>query len=290
MVNPTTDLPGGMLHDLIAYDFWRNAVAGGLIIAVVCSVLSVYVVLKRMAFVGQGISHSAFGGVALGALLFGGSPHAEALTYATALVFCLAVAFLIGATTRHSRISEDSAIGIFFVVSMALGVIFFKMARGFNQDVYSFLFGSILALSPGELAMMAGLAAAVLAPVFALQKELLYYTFDEGMASVSGIPVALLHYMLLGLLSLTIVISVRMVGIVLISAFLILPGAIAQLLTFRFHRMIALSVAAGVATTVAGLVASWYTDWPAGATIVVIQFAVFVALFVVRRIQGTLSV
>jgi ABC-type Mn2+/Zn2+ transport system permease subunit len=110
------------------------------------------------------------------------------------------------------------------------------------------------------------------------------------MASVSGIPVAFLHYMLLALLSLTIVISVRMVGIVLISAFLILPGAIAQLLTFRFSRMILLSVLTGVATTVVGLMASWYTDWPTGATIVVIQFAVFVALFVVRRIQGTLSV
>jgi ABC-type Mn2+/Zn2+ transport system permease subunit len=290
MMTPMHNLLASMLHDFIAFGFWRNGVIGGLIIAVVCSVLSVYVVLKRMAFVGQGISHSAFGGVALGALLFSGTAHSEAFTYLTALVFCLAVALLIGATTRHSRISEDSAIGIFFVVSMALGVIFFKVAKGFNQDVFSFLFGSILALSPRELALMAVLAAGVLLPVFALQKELLYYTFDEGMASVSGIPVAFLHYMLLALLALTIVISVRMVGIVLISAFLILPGAIAQLLTFRFNRMILLSVVTGVATTVLGLMASWYTDWPTGATIVVVQFAVFVVLFVVRRIQGTLSV
>ncbi len=278
------------LHDLAVYDFWRRAVAGGLIIATVCSLLSVYVVLKRMAFVGQGISHSAFGGFALGVLLFGGGAGAQTRVYLTALLFCVAVALMIGAVTRHSRISEDSAIGVFFVVSMALGVIFFRMARGFNQDVYSFLFGSVLALTPGELVVMAVLAGAVVAVLLLLQKELLYYTFDEGMAGISGIPVAVLHYLLLTLLSLTIVISVRMVGIILVSAFLILPGAIAQLLTLRFRRMVVVSVVTGIVTTLAGIAVSWATDLPTGATVVVIQFILFMALFAVRKMQGELSV
>jgi zinc transport system permease protein len=278
-----------MLHDFAAYEFWRRAVLGAVVISAVCSLLSVYVVLKRMAFVGQGISHSAFGGFALGVLLFGGTPDAESKIYAVALVFCVAVAVLIGATTRHSRVSEDSAIGIFFAASMALGIIFFKMSRGYNQDVTSFLFGSILALTRAELWLIAGLALAVALPLLLLQKELLYYTFDEGMAAVSGVPVALLHFLLLILLALTVVVSVRMAGIVLISAFLILPGAIANLLTLRFHRMVLVSVGVGLATTLAGIALSWLTDWPTGASIVVLQFVVFCAVFLLRKVQGTLE-
>ena len=278
-----------MLHDFAAYEFWRRAVLGAVVISAVCSLLSVYVVLKRMAFVGQGISHSAFGGFALGVLLFGGTANAESKIYAVALVFCVAVAVLIGVTTRHSRVSEDSAIGIFFAASMALGIIFFKMSRGYNQDVTSFLFGSILALTQSELWLIGGLALAVALPLLLLQKELLYYTFDEGMAAVSGVPVAALHYLLLILLALTVVVSVRMAGIVLISAFLILPGAIANLLTLRFHRMVVVSVAVGLSTTLAGIALSWLTDWPTGASIVVLQFAVFCAVFLLRKVQGTLE-
>lgn len=278
-----------MITDFVAYDFWRYAVIGGIATSVVCSFLSVYVVLKRMAFIGQGISHSAFGGIALGVLLFSGSPAAGPWIYLTALVFCIAVAWLIAATTRNSRISEDSAIGIFFVVSMAFGVICFKSARGYNQDVMSFLFGSVLAITRTELYMICGLAAGVLVPLVAFQKELLYYTFDEKMASVSGIPVRFLHFMLLTLLSVTIVISVRLVGIILVSAFLILPGAIAQLLAQRFKQMILVSIAVGVATTLCGLVLSNATDWPTGAAIVIVQFAAFITIFLVRKLQGNLS-
>jgi ABC-type Mn2+/Zn2+ transport system permease subunit len=279
-----------LVHDFGAYEFWRRAVIGALIVSTVCSLLSVYVVLRRMAFIGQGISHSAFGGIALGVLLFAGSAAADAKIYATALVFCLVVAFFIGATTRHTKISEDSAIGIFFVVSMALGVIFFKLARGYSQDVATFLFGSIIGITRTDLLVMAIVAPVVVIPLLLLQKELLYYTFDEEMASVSGIPVRFLHYLLLALLSLTVIICVRMVGIILISAFLILPGATAQLLAHRFNKMVAVSLAAGILTSMAGLLISWYTDWPTGAAIVIVQFVVFVVVFMVRRAQGRLSV
>jgi zinc transport system permease protein len=281
---------GHVLHDLIVYDFWRRAIVGGLVISVLCSLLSVYVVLKRMAFIGQGISHSAFGGIALGILLFSGTPGADVKIYLTTLLFCVAVAFLIALTTRHSRISEDSAIGIFFVFSMALGIIFIKAAHGYNQDVYSFLFGSIIALSRFEMLAMCVLAACVIVPLLLLQKEFLYYTFDEEMAAVSGIPVNLLHNLLLFFLALTIVVSVRLAGIVLISAFLILPGATAQLLVQRFNRMVVVSVVLGVFTTLGGLLLSVATDWPTGATIVVVQFCLFLGIFALRKIQGTLSV
>jgi ABC-type Mn2+/Zn2+ transport system permease subunit len=263
---------------------------GGIIVSAVCSLLSVYVVLRRMAFIGQGISHSALGGFALGLLIFGAAPAAALKVDATALVFCLIVAGLIAMTTRHSKISEDSAIGIFFVASMALGAVFFRMAPGYNQDIYSYLFGSILAMDYAQLWTVAILAIIVIVPLFLFHKELLYYTFDEEMAGVSGVPVNFLHFLLLAMLSLTIIISARLVGILLVSAFLILPGAIAQLMTQSFNRMLLASTVTGISTTVVGLVISNATDWPSGAAIVLVQVAVFSIMFAWRKFQGTLSV
>jgi zinc transport system permease protein len=284
------DIPVRLLHDFQTYPFWRNAVLGGLMVAAVCSLLSVYVVLRRMAFIGQGISHSALGGFALGVLIFGAGPAAALKVDATALIFCLAVAALIAITTRHSKISEDSAIGIYFVGSMALGAVFFRMAPGYSQDIYSYLFGSILALDSSQLRTVVILAIVVAAPLLAFHKELLYYAFDEEMAGVSGVPVNFLHLLLLALLSITIIISARLVGILLVSAFLILPGATAQLATQRFNRMLVVSVVCGVLTTLFGLAVSSVTDWPSGAAIVLVQVALFSIMFAWRKFQGTLSV
>lgn len=273
-------------YDLQEYGFWRNAVFGGMIISVVCSWLSVYVVLRRMAFIGQGISHSALGGFALGILLFGGSAAVALQVDAVALLFCLAVAALIAFISHHTKISEDSAIGIFFVASMALGAIFFRMAPGYNQDVYSYLFGSVLAVSTQQVLSIAGLGLVVVIPLLIFHKELLYFTFDEDMARVSGVPVTALHLLLLTLMSVTIIISSRMIGVLLVSAFLILPGATAQLLTQRFLTMILLSLAVGFSTTVVGLLISNGTDWPTGSTIVLAQFTLFIIVFAIRKWQG----
>src|SRR5690606_38002617 len=144
-------------QDLVEYQFWRNAVIGGIIISVVCSYLSVYVVLRRMAFIGQGISHSALGGFALGILIFGGGAATVLQVDSVALIFCLCVAAMIALVSNHTKISEDSAIGIFFVASMALGAIFLRMAPGYNQDVYSYLFGSVLAVTKEQIYLIAGL-------------------------------------------------------------------------------------------------------------------------------------
>lgn len=274
------------IFDLQDYSFWRNAVMGGVIISLVCSWLSVYVVLRRMAFIGQGISHSALGGFALGILLFGGSAAAVLHVDAVALAFCLAVAALIAFISHHTKISEDSAIGIFFVASMALGAIFFRMAPGYNQDVYSYLFGSVLAVSAGQVLSIAVLGLLVVLPLVMFHKELLYFTFDEDMARVSGLPVTGLHLLLLALMSVTIIISARIVGVLLVSAFLILPGATAQLLTQRFAVMITLSLTVGLLTTAVGLLVSNITDWPTGSTIVLSQFLLFIIVFAVRKWQG----
>lgn len=274
------------ITDLLRYEFWRYAFIGGLLTSLVCSVLSIYVVLRRMAFIGQGISHSAFGGIALGIYLFAGHPYSTVGIYATALIFCILVAWFIAGTTREGTISEDSAIGIFLVVSMAIGIIFFKAARGYNQDAMSYLFGSVLALSKTELWIIVALAIVVLVPLFAFQKEFIFYAFDQRMARVAGVPVVFLHYLLLTLLSVTIVISTRLVGLVLVSAFLVLPAATAQLLTERLRTFIASSIALGVCCTLCGLIISSLVDIPAGAAIVLTQFAVFLSALGWQRVRS----
>lgn len=273
-------------HDLMEYEFWRNAVLGGMVISLVCSWLSVYVVLRRMAFIGQGISHSALGGFALGILIFGGGAATALHVDSVALLFCLGVAALIAFTSNHTKISEDSAIGIFFVASMALGAIFFRMAPGYNQDVYSYLFGSVLAVSNQQVAAIAGLGLLIIAPLILFHKELLYFTFDEEMARVAGLPVTVLHLLLLSLMSVTIIISSRIIGVLLVSAFLILPGATAQVLTQRFRNMIAVSLVIGFSTTAVGLLISNGTDWPTGSTIVLTQFLLFIIVFAIGKWQG----
>lgn len=277
-------------HDLQEFAFWRYAVIGGLIISLVCSWLSVYVVLRRMSFIGQGISHSALGGFALGILIFGGGAAMALHVDVVALLFCLAVSFLIAMTSHHTKISEDSAIGIFFVASMALGAIFFRMAPGYNIDVYSYLFGSVLALNVSQVLTIAGLGLVVILPLIVLHKELLYFTFDENMARVSGLPVTFLHLLLLALMSITIIISSRIIGVLLVSAFLILPGASAQLLTQKFKPMIALAILCGITTTFVGLLVSNATDWPTGSTIVLTQFLLFMIVFAIKKLQGSTSV
>ncbi len=265
----------GFLAALLHYRFLQQALIAGLLVGAACSALSTYVVLRRMAFIGQGISHAAFGGVALGLYLFGNSPSADTALSITTAIFCIAVALAIGAITRRREISADSAIGIFFAAAMALGIVLVSLRRQYTADVITYLFGSILAVSPADLVAIAILAAIVGICIIGFYKELLYYTFDERMAAASGLPVAFLHYLLVTLLALTVVVSIKVVGIVLVSAFLVIPGATAKLLASSFRQMMLLSLLIGVACALAGLAISFYARLPSGATIVLTQFAVF---------------
>ena len=273
-----------ILRDFIEFDFWRRAVLGGMALSVACSLLSVFVVLRRMSFIGQGISHSAFGGVALGTLLFSGMAQGSLLIQLTAFVFCAAVALGIAYASKRGGIGEDSAIGVFFSFSMALGVIFLKQTTGYTQDAYSFLFGSIVAISRTDLAVITVMSLLTVLSLVALRRPLLYYCFDEESAAASGVRTEMLHLYLLLLLSVMIIAGVRMIGVILISAFLVFPGATAWLLARRFTALALLSVAIGAAGTLGGLILGWTMDWPAGAAIVVVQFTLFALAWIVRRI------
>jgi zinc transport system permease protein len=249
--------------EALSLGFFQRALLAGLLLSVLCGVLSVFVILRRMAFIGVGISHSAFGGVALGFLL-------EIDPLWSGIAFAVVVALLIEWTQDRGRLEEDAAIGIFFAFAMALGVVFLHLSRTYNVDVFGFLFGNILAVEARQVGEVAGVTVIVLGTVTAFYKELVFLSFDEEMAWVSGVPVKALRYLFLVLLALVIIVAIYLVGIILVSALLVIPGAIGRNLTRHLTGMLWVSVLAAVVSALGGLLLSFGLDWPSGATVVLV--------------------
>ena len=204
---------------MLAYSFGQRALIGGLMIAATCSIMSFFVIVRRLAFAGVGVSHAAFGGVAIG-VAAGVNP------ILTAGGFCVLVAGGIGWFSRKGRLHEDTVIGILFASSMALGVLLMSFADAYNQDLLSYLFGSILAMNWTDVIIVAVMMVLAVGFLILFFKELLFFSFDEETATASGIPVRFVYYGLLITMALTIVVSIKLVGIVLVSALLVIPGAI----------------------------------------------------------------
>lgn len=273
----------GFVAALAQYAFLRQALVAGLLVGVTCGALSVFVVLKRLAFIGQGISHAAFGGIALGLLLSPAATAPTATLNVTAVIFCLAAALIIGAVSRHSLVPEDTAIGILLAVSMALALIFLALRDAYTPELMTYLFGSILGVQRADLAAMAIVGGLVAAAVVPLGKEWRYFLFDEHMAAVSGVPTRALHYLLLCLLALAIVASIKVVGIILVSAFLVIPGATGLLVARRMRGLIICAQAVSIVSVVVGVWASYRYAIPTGAAIVMTQAVCFGGAWLISR-------
>ena len=256
------------MPEFLSFQFMRYALLAGLMVTVMCGAISNFVVLKRLSFLGAGISHAAFGGVALGVLL-GTEP------LYTAVGFTWVLTMLIGYVSRQGHLSEDTAIGVAYVAAMALGTIFLGFARSYNFDVFGYLFGNILAVTETDLFITTALGAVVLLVLGLFHKELLFLAFDEEMAQVVGLPVRFLYYLLLSVMALTVVIAIKVVGIVLVSALLVLPGATSLQLTKNIVPMVALSVLCGLVSTLSGLYLSYTFNLASGATIVLTGTVLF---------------
>jgi len=267
----------------------QRAVGAGALVGLACACLSPFVVLRRMAFVGDGMAHAAFGGLGLGLFLIAGSRSDDASIQAITIGFCLVLAVAVGLVSRRggqSRISEDSAIGIAFSVAMALGAMLITLRqRGEGQYAPSwegYLFGSLLTIGAGQVWLTLALAAAVVVVLVVLHKELMYYTYDENLAEVSGLPVSFLHYLFLLLLVLTVVVAARIVGIVLASASLVLPGLIGLAVCKRLGEAVVFAGVVGVLSYEIGLYGSYVWNVPPGSVVILTQFAVFVAVLALR--------
>ncbi|HVO25247.1 MAG TPA: metal ABC transporter permease [Candidatus Margulisiibacteriota bacterium] len=266
------------MTEVLGYAFVQRALIAGILVGLLCGVLGFFVVLKRLSFIGVGISHSAFGGIAIG-VLAGVEPLLAAAGFSTA------VAWAIGWLSRKGRLHEDTAIGILFSSAMALGVALISLSSTYQVDLFGYLFGNILAVSASDLWLLGSIAMVVLGVVGLLFKELLFLAFDEEVARANGLPVTALYFVLLGCLALAVVAAIRVVGIVLVEALLVIPAAIGYQLAHGYRAMLCLSVAAAVLSAVVGLFVSYFLNVAAGATIVLVLTVLFVAALAIGHLR-----
>lgn len=251
----------------LSLPFMQRALIAGLLLGASTCYYGTFVVQRGMAFLGDGLAHAALGGVAL-ALLLGHEP------LWIAVPFTVAVALGITWVTERTRLGADTTIGVFFALSMALGIIFLSLKQGYAADAITYLFGSILAVSRADLWAAAGVAALTLS-VTPLWGRWAYASFDRESALADRVPVRRDDYLLSALLAVAIVVSAKVVGIVLLSSFLVIPAASARLISRRFSVMTLLGIACGVLSVLAGLALSYALDLPSGATVILTQTALF---------------
>ncbi len=238
------------------------------LIGIVCSLIGVFVVLKGLAFIGAGTSHAAFAGVALG-FLVGVNP------LIMAVLFGVSTVWVTGFLERQGRIKPDVSIGIFYTLTMALAILFLGLMRTYNPEVLGYLFGSILSVTADDLKMIVGLSLVILICLTLFFKEFHFISFDQEMAEASGIPAKWLFFLLLNLISLSIVISLKAVGAMLVFALLVIPAATAQQFATHIRSMMIGSAMIGVLASWAGVLLSYLFDLPSGATIVLLLTFIF---------------
>ena len=264
--------------DALQYQFMQNALLAGLLAAIACGIVGVYVVVKKVVFISGGIAHASFGGIGLGYLV-GVNPVLGAM------VFTVASSLGIGLVTRRTRLPEDTAIGILWAMGMALGIIFIGLAPGYAPDLFSYLFGNILTVPFFDLMLMLVLDVVIIVVVALLYKGFLYLSFDEEFSTVSGVPTERLYLLLLCLIALTVVVLIRVVGIILVIALLTIPAALARQFTHNLKNMMLLAILAGVVFTFSGLWISYVLNLASGATIILVSSTVLFISFSINKLR-----
>jgi zinc transport system permease protein len=269
------------LLEPLSHAFLRRAILAGAAVGVAGGVLGLFVVQRGLSFLTDGLAHATFGGIALGLLLGTSVDH----SFSVALPFVVLVALGIGLVRRHSGLGPDVATGVFFSMAFAMGIVCLGLrpATAPAVDVESLLFGSILAVSPAGLLAILAIALVTVGMLLALWTRLAYATFDPELAALSGVRVALLEHVLMALVAIVVVAGLRTVGVVLVSAFVILPAATAHLLARRLVPMALLSVGLALGATILGLLLSYHLNLASGATIVVVLGAAFFTALALGR-------
>lgn len=260
----------------LSYEFLRNAVVAGVLASVLCGVIGTFVVVKKLAFISDGISHAAFGGMGV-CFYLGIDPLLGAVPVA------LASALALGAVDRETIRSYDALIGVLWAVGMAVGVVFVYKTPGYAPNLITYLFGNILLVSRRDVVVILVLAVSVLSVLLLCFKGIVAVAFDEVFARVRGLPVRLLMSLLLAMIALSVVILIQVVGIILVVALLTIPSVISLMLWRDLRGVLFGSVLIGVGITLGGLVLSFYYDLPSGPAIVLLGAVLLVAVYGAKR-------
>jgi len=266
------------LIDFLQYSFVQRAFLAGSFVAVTCAALGIFLVLRKMSLIGDGLSHVSFGAIALG-LFFGTAPF-----YVAVPVVMLA-SILMLKINEKAKVYGDAAIGIVSAIGIAGGVILASLSHGFNVDLFSYLFGNILAISTSEVIFSIILSVLVLSSLYFFYWDLFSATFDEEYAKTTGIKTNFINILLTLMTAVTVVLSVKTVGVMLVSALLILPAVSALQVAKGFKPAIILAVLISLISVIFGIALSFFLDLPTGATIVMFNIILFFSTLLYRQIK-----
>ena len=267
------------MWDALQFEFMRNALLAGILVSISCGIIGSLVVANRIVFLSGGIAHAAFGGIGL-AFYLGFSPVLGAG------FFSVVVSMIMGAVTLKSKHRADTIIGVLWAVGMAIGIIFIDLTPGYNVDAMSYLFGSILSVSMADIWFVVGLDGMIFLIILAFYREFLAMSYDEEFAFVVGVPVKSLYFLLLCMTALSIVMIIKVVGLILVIALLTIPPYIAEKYTGSLWKMMVLSSLLGILFTIVGLWLSYSYDFTSGATIILVAGAAFFLTQITRSLRG----
>lgn len=263
------------------YAFFVQGLIAAILVGALCGLIGVYVVLRRMSYIGHGLSHAIFGGAVVSYVI-------GANFYLGAGLWGFLSALLINAAARRRGLGADAAIGIVTTASFALGVALISRVRRFQRNIDAALFGNILGVTPEDLLVIGGVTLLAVAVIFLLYRHLLFTTFDPEVARVYGVPTEWIDAAFALILAATLIASLQVMGVTLIAASLVIPPAVARLLTDSFHRLVVISIITGAACGAAGMLASFYLEIASGASIVLAGALVFVVAFGYTWARGRL--
>jgi zinc transport system permease protein len=265
-----------MSFDILSYGFMQRALLTGIVVSITCSMIGLFLVLKRYSLFGDALSHVAFGGISLGFFLN---------IYPIWTAFAVSVSTALGITKlrKSTKISGDAAIAVLLSSGFAMGVLLISASHGFTIDLFSFLFGSILLTSMQDTLLIVAVSCGVIATLVAIRKPLIHFTFDEEQAKVHGIPVEKLNYLFVALAAVTVIATMRLVGILLISALIVLPNITSIMMGRGFKKTMIISISLSVLAVVAGITISYYFNLAPAGTIVMLMVAMFVCTLIAKH-------
>ena len=264
-----------MILEALSYGFMQKALVAGIAVGIICSFMGTFLVLRRYSLFGDGIAHVAFGGISVG-LFLGVFP------LWTAFIVSIFGGLGLQKLRQSTKISGDSAVAVVLVSGLAVGVILVSSSGGFSVDLFSFLFGSILLISDEDVIMILAISTGVIATLILLQKQFLHLTFNEEQAKLGGLQTTLLNYAFVILAAITVVTSFRLVGMLLISALVVIPNITAMMYGKGFKKTVGISLGISVFSVISGILVSYFFNVAASGTIVIIAVGILVGTLVLK--------
>lgn len=269
--------------DFFLFGYIQRALISGISIAIMCSLIGLFLVLRKQSLFGDAISHMAFGGIAIGTYL-------NIYPFWTAIIFSASSALVINKIRYYTKLNSDSMVAVLLSFGLGIGVTLISISDGFSVDLFSFLFGSILLVSHEDVLMTVGMAIIVTSIIGLFFKKLIYVTFDEDQAKISGLHVEQLDYLFIVLVAVTVIVSMKLVGILLISSLIVIPNIASLMLNQGFKRTLFISIIISACSVFFGIILSYYFNTAPSGMIVLLSVGIFIAVIISKYFYQNINI